>query len=129
MSHGTVYEKKEKHISEETREYIHKLVNQVNRGKYGQGSLMTSPFHEAYPALNDLCSLYAVRKTKKITKMERHRLQAIANRVTRMNQKYDLQLKQQKSGENRQSVMQRAVDKLFNDVLEIKRHKLVKSIN
>ena len=46
-----------------------------------------------------------------------------------MNQKYDLQMKKQKSGENRQSVMQKAVDKLFNDVLEIKRHKLMKSIN
>lgn len=59
MSHGTVYEKKDKFISAEAIAYIHRLVNKSKTNRYGHGSSMTTPFMAAFPELNDLCSLYA----------------------------------------------------------------------
>ena len=72
MSHGTVYEKKDKFISKEAIAYIHKLVSKSKTNRYGQGSSMSTPFMAAFPELNDLCSLYANKTSySKMTKMER----------------------------------------------------------
>lgn len=91
MSHGTVYEKQDKFISEEAKEYIYRLVGSVKTNKNGQGSMISAPFMEAFPALNDLCSLYSKKKKTKqvVSRKERHRLQRITNKLKDKYREHD----------------------------------------
>ena len=60
--------------------------------------------------------------------MERQRLQAIVDKITRHNTKYEQKIMVLRDI-SQPSAMQKTVDKMFEDILEMKRRKLMKSIN
>ena len=57
LSHGSVYEKKEKFITAEAKNHIYKIVDKEN-AKRAHGTKFSKSFMKAYPELNDLCDLY-----------------------------------------------------------------------
>lgn len=88
LSHGSVYEKKEKFISTEAKNHIYNIVDKVAK-KNSQGIRFSKSFMSAYPELNDLCNLYGKPKQKKVKEKDRVRLQTIARKITDKYRKHD----------------------------------------